>query len=104
MQKTAVDIIAFTVKQGLAHPMTCVPVLVALESSTNKSLADRVYALHTLLHVKRPELVHSRFLEIVKEVYDFHVRGNTTQNTVSGMLIGKTSCMLVIFLLLLMHL
>ncbi|KAG0144415.1 hypothetical protein CROQUDRAFT_108552 [Cronartium quercuum f. sp. fusiforme G11] len=85
MQKPAVDIIAFTIKQGLAHPITCVPVLVALESAPEPSLASRVFGLHTLLHTKRPELVHTRFLETVKQVYTFHTRpGPRFSMAVSG--------------------
>ncbi|KAH9819910.1 sister chromatid cohesion C-terminus-domain-containing protein [Melampsora americana] len=81
MQKAAVDIIAYTIKQGLAHPMSCIPVLVALESSSDQILAKRVFGLHTLLHTKRPDLVHTRFLEVMREVYEFYSR---TNSSVSG--------------------
>ncbi|EGF99550.1 uncharacterized protein MELLADRAFT_118268 [Melampsora larici-populina 98AG31] len=81
MQKAAVDIIAYTIKQGLAHPMSCIPVLVALESSSDQTLAKRVFGLHTLLHTKRPDLVHTRFLEVMREVYKFYSR---TSSSVSG--------------------
>lgn len=70
LHKPAVDIIGFTIRQGLAHPIACLPVLVSLESSTDTAMATKAYALHHILHNKRPELVHTRFFETTRAVFD----------------------------------
>jgi cohesin loading factor subunit SCC2 len=84
MQKTAVEIISFTIKQGLTHPLECVPVLVALESSKDMTLASQVFALHTLLHIQRGNLVHCRFLETMNKVFDCHTRASETGPFANG--------------------
>ncbi|POW11268.1 hypothetical protein PSTT_05463 [Puccinia striiformis] len=84
IQKTAVDIISFTIKQGLTHPLECVPVLVALESSKDATIASQVFALHTLLHVQRGNLVHCRFLETMNKVFDCHTKASGTSSFVNG--------------------
>jgi len=86
IQKTAVDIISFTIKQGLTHPLECVPVLVALESSKDAAITSQVFALHTLLHVQRGNLVHCRFLETMNKVFDCHNNASGTSLLAKGML------------------
>jgi len=84
IQKTAVDIISFTIKQGLTHPLECVPVLVALESSKDAAITSQVFALHTLLHVQRGNLVHCRFLETMNKVFDCHNNASGTSLLAKG--------------------
>jgi hypothetical protein len=86
IQRTAVEIISFTIKQGLTHPLECVPVLVALESSNDMAIASQVFSLHTLLHVQRGNLVHCRFLETMDKVFHCHTKASTTSQFIRGML------------------
>ncbi|KAF8607050.1 hypothetical protein BDV93DRAFT_436800 [Ceratobasidium sp. AG-I] len=65
IQAPAVDILSFTVRQGLAHPLQCFPIIVALETSHDNSLSSRASNLHTLLHNKHASLLNSRYLESV---------------------------------------
>ncbi|PLW54207.1 hypothetical protein PCANC_04542 [Puccinia coronata f. sp. avenae] len=84
IQRTAVEIISFTIKQGLTHPLECVPVLVALESSNDMAIASQVFSLHTLLHVQRGNLVHCRFLETMDKVFHCHTKASTTSQFIRG--------------------
>ncbi|MBW0481416.1 hypothetical protein O181_021131 [Austropuccinia psidii MF-1] len=90
IQKTAVDIISFTIKQGLAHPLECVPVLVALEGSPDQDLAKRVFGLHMVLHVQRANLVHSRFIETMGKVYEYHAKAAGSKSIATGYLTNPT--------------
>ncbi|CAE6533842.1 unnamed protein product [Rhizoctonia solani] len=65
IQAPAADILSFTVRQGLAHPLQCFPIIVALETSHDNSLSSRASSLHTLLHNKHASLLNSRYLESV---------------------------------------
>ncbi|CAE6432892.1 unnamed protein product [Rhizoctonia solani] len=65
IQAPAADILSFTIRQGLAHPLQCFPIIVALETSHDNSLSSRASGLHTLLHNKHASLLNSRYLESV---------------------------------------
>ncbi|CAE6459153.1 unnamed protein product [Rhizoctonia solani] len=65
IQAPAADILTFTIRQGLAHPLQCFPIIVALETSHDNSLSSRASSLHTLLHNKHASLLNSRYLESV---------------------------------------
>ncbi|KAI0051083.1 hypothetical protein FA95DRAFT_1554896 [Auriscalpium vulgare] len=70
-QATAVDILSFTVKQGLAHPLQSFPVIVALETSANASLSARASALHAILHSKHASLLNSRYTVSARASFDY---------------------------------
>ncbi|KAF7422876.1 Sister chromatid cohesion protein 2 [Pleurotus ostreatus] len=63
IQAAAIDILTFTIKQGLAHPLQSVPVIVALETSSNAALSNRASALHAILHSKHASLLNSRYVD-----------------------------------------
>ncbi|KAF4581480.1 Sister chromatid cohesion protein 2 [Pleurotus pulmonarius] len=63
IQAAAIDILTFTIKQGLAHPLQSVPVIVALETSSNATLSNRASALHAILHSKHASLLNSRYID-----------------------------------------
>ncbi|QRW06425.1 proline-rich protein Rad9 protein [Ceratobasidium sp. AG-Ba] len=71
IQSPAVDILSFTVRQGLAHPLQCFPIIVALETSHDNSLSARASNLHTLLHNKHASLLNSRYLESVGKSLEY---------------------------------
>ncbi|KAF8507524.1 hypothetical protein BU17DRAFT_57352 [Hysterangium stoloniferum] len=82
MQAAAVDILGFTVKQGLAHPLQCLPVIVALETSPNPSLSNRTSALHAILYNKHHSLMNTRHLECARA--SFVYQRKVTQGAVRG--------------------
>ncbi|KAI0734724.1 hypothetical protein C8Q72DRAFT_321316 [Fomitopsis betulina] len=71
IQLAAVDILSFTIKQGLAHPLQSFPVIVALETSPNTSLSTRASALHGILHGKHTSLLNSRFVVSARASFDY---------------------------------
>ncbi|EIW73035.1 hypothetical protein TREMEDRAFT_59198 [Tremella mesenterica DSM 1558] len=70
-QNSALDVLAFTVNQGLYHPLQCLPILISLETSIEPNVADRALDLHATLHQKHSTLVNVRYLDFAKESYDY---------------------------------
>ncbi|KAI0927411.1 hypothetical protein AcV5_007956 [Taiwanofungus camphoratus] len=71
IQAAAVDILSFTIKQGLAHPLQSFPVIVALETSPNTSLSSRANALHAVLHSKHTSLLNARYVVSARASFDY---------------------------------
>ncbi|KAI5117240.1 hypothetical protein M0805_001558 [Coniferiporia weirii] len=71
IQSPAVDILSYTVKQGLAHPLLSFPVIVALETSQVNALSTRAVALHTTLHHKHASLLNSGFIPACRKSYEY---------------------------------
>ncbi|EIN12396.1 hypothetical protein PUNSTDRAFT_118258 [Punctularia strigosozonata HHB-11173 SS5] len=74
IQASAVDILSFTIKQGLTHPLTSFPVIVALETSANAALCARANALHSIMNTKHASIINTRFVATAKESYAFQKR------------------------------
>lgn len=92
IQAAAVDILTFTIKQGLAHPLQvrssfnsgCAvlthrvsqsfPVIVALETSALPALSSRASALHAILHSKHTSLLNARFVNSARASFDYQKR------------------------------
>lgn len=70
-QNAAVDILAFTVNQGLFHPLQCLPILISLETSDDVAISERAVSLHATLHSKHSTLINVRFLAFAKASYDY---------------------------------
>ena len=100
MQAAAVDILSFTIKQGLAHPLQvrscdccrsllttaqCFPVVVALETSANPSFSTRASGLHLILHSKHTSLLNSRYVHSARASFVYQ------KATVSGTVRGQCS-------------
>lgn len=94
VQNAAVDILGFTIKQGLAHPLQvcepsspsmvftyapnkCLPTIIALETSENAQLSSRANGLHTVLHSKHTSLIHARYLDCAQAVFKYQERITT---------------------------
>ncbi|KAI9448916.1 sister chromatid cohesion C-terminus-domain-containing protein [Russula earlei] len=73
-QGAAVDILSFTIKQGLAHPLQSFPVIVALETSPNTALSARASALHSVLHSKHASLLNSRYIISARASFSYQTR------------------------------
>jgi cohesin loading factor subunit SCC2 len=81
-QSAAVDILSFTIKQGLAHPLQSFPVIVALETSPNTALSARASALHSALNSKHASLLNSRYIISARASFSYqaklaHARGGS---------------------------
>ncbi|KZW01563.1 hypothetical protein EXIGLDRAFT_738517 [Exidia glandulosa HHB12029] len=74
VQNSAMDILTFTVKQGLAHPLQCLPTIIALETSPNVLLSTRANALHAVMHSKHASLVNMRYVECARKSFDYQVQ------------------------------
>lgn len=92
-QAAAVDILSFTIKQGLAHPLQSFPVIIALETSPNAALSGRASALHAILHSKHASLLNSRYTISARSSFDYqrtlmqgHVQGYRVQNVPTALL------------------
>ncbi|KIK80090.1 hypothetical protein PAXRUDRAFT_833727 [Paxillus rubicundulus Ve08.2h10] len=81
-QAVAVDILSFTVKQGLAHPLQSFPVIVALETSPIPATSARANALHAILYNKHMTLLNARF--IVSARQSFNYQKVISPNSVQG--------------------
>ncbi|KAH9480188.1 Protein rad9 [Psilocybe cubensis] len=77
IQSVAVDVLTFTVKQGLAHPLQAFPIIVALETSPISSISNRASALHTILHAKFPTIVNSRYTVSARKSFDYQKKITT---------------------------
>ncbi|KAJ9112608.1 hypothetical protein QFC19_000628 [Naganishia cerealis] len=76
IQKVAMDILALTIDQGLAHPMQSVPVLISLETSESEAIAEKAFGLHTILQNKHASIINSRYLESVKMAFHYRQKLN----------------------------
>jgi cohesin loading factor subunit SCC2 len=86
-QGAAVDILSFTIKQGLAHPLQSFPVIVALETSPNTALSARASALHSVLHSKHASLLNSRYIISARASFSYQAklaRGRGGSGAVEG--------------------
>ncbi|KAF8073449.1 hypothetical protein FPV67DRAFT_1559883 [Lyophyllum atratum] len=71
IQATAIDVLSFTIKQGLAHPLQSFPVIVALETSPVPNLYNRASALHAVLHGKHSSLLNTRYTISARASFDY---------------------------------
>ncbi|CAK9787000.1 hypothetical protein CC85DRAFT_288268 [Cutaneotrichosporon oleaginosum] len=81
LQRQALNVLEFTVNQGLYHPVMLMPVLIPLEASEDQALADSALVLHSTLHLKHSTLLNVQHLDFVRASYDY-LRGVSSE--VSG--------------------
>ncbi|KAJ2858056.1 Sister chromatid cohesion protein 2 [Coemansia erecta] len=72
------DVISLVLEQGLAHPLKCVPALIALGTSSDAHIRSKALKLHQDLCFKYTSFIHSRDIEGVRLAYEYQaqVRGN----------------------------
>ncbi|KAJ9123080.1 hypothetical protein QFC22_001270 [Naganishia vaughanmartiniae] len=71
IQKVAMDILALTIDQGLAHPIQSVPVLISLETSESEAISEKAFGLHSILQNKHASIINSRYLESVRMAFRY---------------------------------
>ena len=81
-QNIAVEILTFTVKQGLAHPIQSAPIMIALETSSDPTVVARAFAIHSILHHKHGSIINTRFNETAKVCFDY--QSKTSNDAVRG--------------------
>lgn len=83
VQRTAAEIIKQVVMQGLAHPLQCVPTLIALETSPDESIAARALHLHSHLASKHGSILAARYLDLARASFEFQLK-QTSYSTLRG--------------------
>ncbi|KAI9021519.1 sister chromatid cohesion C-terminus-domain-containing protein [Phycomyces nitens] len=69
----AFDVIAAVVHQGLAHPVLCMPAIVAAETSSDITLRNKAYYLHRFAHDKYGPLLYSNFGDHISTAYEYQM-------------------------------
>ncbi|KAK0464696.1 uncharacterized protein EV420DRAFT_1725943 [Desarmillaria tabescens] len=82
IQAAAIDILSFTIKQGLAHPLQSFPVIIALETCPSTPLSHRANALHSILHTKHNSLLNTRYVNSAQAAFDY--QSKITSGAVKG--------------------
>ncbi|KAL9615010.1 MAG: hypothetical protein Q9167_000542 [Letrouitia subvulpina] len=78
---TATEVIASINRQGLVHPKESGPVLVALETSTNPSIAEVAEKAHRDVHQQHESMFEREYMRAIQEAYRY-------QKDVVGDLLG----------------
>jgi len=84
IQTAAMDVISQVTLQALAHPMLCMPAIVALESSDDTSLSDRAFKIHQDLHQKHASLIYSKTVECVRTMYKYQQGIHSGHTAIQG--------------------
>ncbi|KAJ1966351.1 Sister chromatid cohesion protein 2 [Dipsacomyces acuminosporus] len=73
------EVVSLVLEQGLAHPLKCVPALIALETDSDPRIRNRSLKLHQDLDAKYASFIHSRDMEGVRKAYEYQasVRGSS---------------------------
>ena len=80
----AVEVIGSISRQGLLHPKECGPVLVALETSQNPTIAAIAFREHRTLHQKHETVLDKEYMKAVQQAYAY-------QKDVVGDALGATT-------------
>lgn len=68
---TATQVIASINRQGLVHPKESGPALVALETSTNKDIADVAFQAHRSLHQQHESMFEREYMRAIQEAFKY---------------------------------
>ena len=66
---TAVRVIASINRQGLVHPKVCAGALVALETSTDPTIANIAFESHKMMHQQHETMFEREYMRAVQEAY-----------------------------------
>ena len=68
---TATEVIASINRQGLVHPKESGPALVALETSTNPSIAEVAFQEHRILHQQHESMFEREYMRAIQEAFKY---------------------------------
>lgn len=71
LRYTSFEVVSTIVHQGLAHPVLCMPAIVAAETSPDVILRTKAYYLHRYAHDKYGSLLYSRLPEYIATSFDY---------------------------------
>ncbi|KAJ2018587.1 Sister chromatid cohesion protein 2 [Coemansia sp. S680] len=74
LRATGFEVISLVLEQGLAHPLKCVPALIALSTSSDPHIRSKALKLHQDLNSKYASFIHSRDIEGVRKAYEYQVQ------------------------------
>ncbi|KAJ1741792.1 Sister chromatid cohesion protein 2 [Coemansia sp. RSA 1086] len=78
------EVISLVVEQGLAHPLKCMPALIALCTSNDSYIRSKSLKLHQELSFKHASFIHSRDLEGVRRAYEYQLLVHEHPEKVTG--------------------
>ncbi|KAG0370608.1 Sister chromatid cohesion protein 2 [Mortierella sp. AD032] len=84
LQAAAIDVISQVTLQALAHPMLCMPAIVALETSDDATVCSRVLRIHRDLHQKHASLIYGRSLDCIRTAYTYQTSLQGSKADVHG--------------------
>lgn len=68
---TATQVITSINRQGLVHPKESGPALVALETSTNKDIAEVAFQAHRSLHQQHESMFEREYMRAIQEAFKY---------------------------------
>lgn len=71
LRYAAFEVVSAVVHQGLAHPVMCMPAIVAAETSPDVVLRTKAYYLHRYAHDKYRNLLYSHMSEYLSTSYQY---------------------------------
>lgn len=71
LRYAAFEVVSAIIHQGLAHPVLCMPVIVAAETSPDIILRNKAYYLHKYTHDKYGSILYTRMGEYLSTSYDY---------------------------------
>ncbi|KAJ2874882.1 Sister chromatid cohesion protein 2 [Coemansia aciculifera] len=74
LRATGFEVISLVLEQGLAHPLKCVPALIALSTSSDPHIRSKALKLHQDLNSKYASFIHSRDIEGVRKAYEYQAQ------------------------------
>lgn len=71
LRYSAFEVVSSVIHQGLAHPVLCMSVIVAAETSPDIILRNKAYYLHKYTHDKHGPILYTRMNEYLSTSYDY---------------------------------
>ncbi|KAI9481206.1 MAG: sister chromatid cohesion C-terminus-domain-containing protein [Benjaminiella poitrasii] len=71
LRYAAFEVVSSVIHQGLAHPVLCMPVIVAAETSSDIILRNKAYYLHRYAHDKYGSLLYIQLSEYLSTSYQY---------------------------------
>ncbi|KAG2212612.1 hypothetical protein INT47_000588 [Mucor saturninus] len=71
LRYSAFEVVSSIIHQGLAHPVLCMAVIVAAETSPDIILRNKAYYLHKYTHDKHGPILYTRMNEYLSTSYDY---------------------------------
>ncbi|KAJ2784479.1 Sister chromatid cohesion protein 2 [Coemansia javaensis] len=77
-------VVSLVLEQGLAHPLKCMPALIALGTSSDPHIRAKALRLHQEMCFKYASFIHSRDLEGVRKAYEYQLLVRGSAEAVEG--------------------